>query len=130
VPGQLSILVAEDDGAFAGSLRSLLEQDGHTVSVAEHGYQALELARAERFDVLLLDVVMPGLTGDEVARQVWLARPDLPVAFMTGDYGLDLVEDLAAPILRKPFRDRELLELIRTLSASSTDQLDSPSALS
>lgn len=65
-----TVLVADDDLDIRELVAFRLHRDGYTVSLAEDGVQALEMARAERPDLILLDVMMPGLTGFEVARQL------------------------------------------------------------
>ena len=65
-----TILVADDDASQAALLRGLLSREGYEVLVARDGEEALSLAMSDRADLLLLDVMMPGLTGFEVCRKV------------------------------------------------------------
>ena len=65
-----SILIADDDSVSRKLLIRLLEQDGHDVRAAENGTQALELFAEEPSDVVLLDIVMPGLDGVSVLRRL------------------------------------------------------------
>jgi adenylate cyclase len=65
-----SILIADDDGISRKLLRRLLEQDGHDVRAAAHGREALELFDEEPADVVLLDIVMPGLDGISVLERL------------------------------------------------------------
>jgi putative two-component system response regulator len=85
------VLVADDEPAMRLLARVNLEVEGVEVIEARDGLEALELARRERPDLVLLDVMMPGLDGWEVARQVRAAPEtrDLPIVFMTALAGID-----------------------------------------
>ena len=82
--GTESILVVEDDELVRDVVERTLRRLGYDVTVAALPEEALELAAARRYDALVTDVVMPGLTGDEVASQIRATQPDLPVVFMSG----------------------------------------------
>jgi two-component system CheB/CheR fusion protein len=75
----MKILLADDNGDAAFSLGALLEIGGHEVLIAHDGDEALQLARQSMPDAMILDIGMPRLTGDQVARAVrsepWGARP-------------------------------------------------------
>jgi hypothetical protein len=114
--GQRSILVIDDDADSRDLLRRTLEGDGHTIACASDGEEGLELARTLHPSLITLDVMMPGLDGWAVLRQL-KADPDLreiPVVMVTigsqKDLGFTLgaVEHLTKPV------DRELLvQLVR-----------------
>jgi CheY-like chemotaxis protein len=72
------VLVAEDNERLAGMVASALALAGFEVVVAHDGYSALRLAVAKRFDALLTDLLMPGLSGDAVARRARRVHPELP----------------------------------------------------
>ena len=82
--GRESILVLEDDGLVRDVVERTLRRLGYDVTVASLPEEALELAGASRYDALVTDVVMPGLTGDEVAGRIRASQPQLPVVFMSG----------------------------------------------
>jgi CheY-like chemotaxis protein len=82
--GTESILVLEDDELVRDVVERTLRRLGYAVTLAQAPEAALELATSGRFDALVTDVVMPGMTGDEVARRIRADRPDLPVVFMSG----------------------------------------------
>jgi adenylate cyclase len=91
---QASILVAEDDAVARATLAKGLEQEGHRVTIAADGRRALELLGAERFDAVLLDILMPDVDGFEVLAQM-KAEPrlrHLPVIVVTA------VDDVASAI--------------------------------
>ena len=82
--GKESILVLEDDDLVREVVERTLTRLGYAVTVAGLPEEAIQLAEAARYDALVTDVVMPGLTGDEVARRIRTTHPDLPVVFMSG----------------------------------------------
>jgi adenylate cyclase len=106
--GQSSVLVVDDDPVNRLMLSGSLERGGHQVTTAEDGSRALDLVRAGRFDVILLDVVMPGLDGYGVLEQL-KADPDLrhiPVIMVTAvddiDSAVRCIELGADDYLSKP----------------------------
>jgi len=82
VPRQL--LVIDDDTSFRSAIGLLLRTLGHTVAEAESGSAGLALLRQQPVDLVMTDLVMPGLTGWDVARLVKAAHPRLPVVLVTG----------------------------------------------
>jgi CheY-like chemotaxis protein len=80
------ILLVEDNPDARDAMRALLELDGHTVEVAAEGTQGIDLARAKRPDVALIDIGLPGLDGYEVARRVRALGPNCPVLIALTGY--------------------------------------------
>ncbi|WHT16801.1 response regulator transcription factor [Crossiella sp. CA-258035] len=112
------VLVAEDDVKQADILRRYLEQEGHAVTVVHDGRAALEVARTRGPDLVVLDVMMPGLDGLDVCRLL-RRESELPVLMLTARsteddllLGLDLGAD---DYMTKPFSPRELMARVRTL---------------
>jgi len=77
------VLVAEDERKLAKLLRKALEEQRHSVMVAEDGKEALDLALSYPFDVLLLDVMLPEIDGFEVARKLRTENRRVPILFLT-----------------------------------------------
>jgi CheY-like chemotaxis protein len=101
------ILVAEDNQAVQSFVCRALAHKGHGVTAVGDGLQALQALERADFDLLVTDVVMPGLYGIALAIEVALDRPELPVLLMTG-YSAErqLAHNLEEPICRvitKPF---------------------------
>jgi CheY-like chemotaxis protein len=113
--GRRRILVAEDDHGLARFIEAALREAGHEVVAEENGYEALARGRNEQFDLLVTDVMMPGLTGDVLARELRAANPGLPVLFVTGSYGAPLVVG-DEPLLAKPFTAEELRQAVDELA--------------
>ena len=116
-PGAATILLAEDDPEVRLVIRSMLESRGYRVLEAEDGRQALELASAFKGDLHLLvtDVVMPGMSGAQLASQLAEQRPETPVLYVSGytdDEGVRRGADRGADFIQKPFTAIRLLDLV------------------
>lgn len=113
-----SILIAEDEARIAAFVDKGLRAEGYSTRTVGHGLEALELARSEAFDLLLLDVGLPGIDGFEVLRRLRAEGSDLVVIMLTArDSAADTVAGLdggAADYVAKPFRFDELLARIRS----------------
>ncbi|HXP03923.1 MAG TPA: response regulator [Stellaceae bacterium] len=113
------ILLAEDDDHLRLFLSRGLQRAGHVVDSVGDGTAALELAYACDFDLLLADVVMPGLDGIELARQVAERQPGIRVMFITGFAAVAMHEEgftsRRPRVLAKPFHLRHLIEEVEAL---------------
>jgi PAS domain S-box-containing protein len=112
------VLVVEDRDIVRHLARDLLESSGFDVIAVAGGGEALEaVAASEPFDLLLTDVVMPEMSGPELAQRLRAGRPALPVLYMSGytDDVLDAHElsREATAFLRKPFGNAELIAAVR-----------------
>lgn len=121
------ILVVEDDERLADLVRRYLERDGHHVLVAHDGRRGLELARHNRPDVIVLDLMLPGIDGWDICR-ILRAESDVPIMMVTARtteddtlLGLDLGAD---DYLAKPFSPRELVARVRVLLRRSGVRVD------
>ncbi len=113
------ILVVDDDAKVLSLMRRGLAFAGYTVDLAPDGEQALVMARAHLPDLVVLDVMLPGIDGIEVCRRLRAGEPNLPVLMLTArDRVPDRVAGLDAgadDYLVKPFAFDELLARIRAL---------------
>jgi PAS domain S-box-containing protein len=118
--GQGTVLVAEDD-ELRPLIRNMLSRAGYTVLEARQGAEALTLAEhhAGPIDLLLTDVVMPGLTGPELAQRLRRLRPDVKVLYTSGYPGEAVlrygVPDLNTAFLQKPFAPSLLQDKVRAV---------------
>ena len=124
------ILVADDDRLLRGLLEHKLAVAGFEVDIAEDGGAALELARTMKYDLMVLDAMMPVMDGFEVLRRL-KNDPDtasLPVEMLTARRGehdvLDALERGAAEYLTKPFIPDELVLRIRKRIKDERARLD------
>jgi len=115
----LTILLVDDEVALCLAVAEYLRSIGHQVLESQSALDALELARhhSGSIDILLTDVVMPGLRGPELARQVQDLQPDLQVIYMSGyaEGGIDQQIPPEAAFLQKPFRFATLVEQLKLL---------------
>jgi len=114
-----TILVIEDDLKILRGLEMNLTFEGHTVLSAADGREGLKKALEEQADLLLLDLMLPGLSGYDICRKVKERRPELPIVMLTAKgqeidkvAGLDLGAD---DYVTKPFGVSELMARIRAL---------------
>jgi CheY-like chemotaxis protein len=117
------ILVVDDDAAVQLTVRLLLERAGHSVVTADDGRKGLAAFRNEDFDLLFLDIFMPGMDGFETMRLVRQHRPQVPIIVISGrpispegdaapDF-LTMATKLGAiSSLQKPFRPADLLAAV------------------
>ena len=112
------ILVVDDEPVLTDTLRYNLVKEGYTVSVAANGETALNLARQEKPDLVILDVMLPVLDGFEVCR-ILRQETTVPILMLTAkDEEIDKVVGLelgADDYMAKPFSMRELLARVRAL---------------
>jgi len=82
----VKILVADDEVMMRNLILKILESEGYQIAMASTGSEALEMLKAEKFDLLLTDVRMPGMNGFDLLKAVKTEWPDMAVIVMTG-YG-------------------------------------------
>lgn len=116
------ILLAEDDDSLRGFLASALNKAGHIVSDFPDGEQALGALLDTGFDLLLTDIVMPGIDGVELARKAAQVDPNMKIVFITGFAAVALNPANQAPtqakVLSKPFHLRELVSEVEKVMAA------------
>lgn len=124
----MRIFIAEDETAIAGFLKDGLEEEGFAVDVATNGRDALEMVMVNlnEYDIILLDWMMPGVSGIEICRSIRKENKTIPVIFLTAK---DTVDDTvfgleagANDYLKKPFAFEELLARIRVLLRNKTGE--------
>jgi signal transduction histidine kinase/CheY-like chemotaxis protein len=116
--GSETILVVEDETGVRELASEFLKAGGYTVLEASDGEEAMKLASCYRhkIHILLTDMVMPRMSGTDLAEKLWIARPDLRVVFMSGyaEFPTNKAADLTnnADVLQKPFSRSALLEKV------------------
>lgn len=114
------ILLVEDDPGIAEQLTGILEKAGFKVTVASDGEEALKLVETTKFDLILLDIVLPKLDGRSVLRRIHEIGDRTPVILITGVYTREADEDEgfylgAVGYIRKPFRGQVVVARIRAI---------------
>jgi DNA-binding response OmpR family regulator len=124
----MHILVVEDEQRLAYLLRRVLLEERHTVDVAHDGNTGLDLALSDTYDVVILDIMLPGIDGIEVCRQIRAERIMAPVLMLTARGSVeDRVTGLnvgADDYLVKPFAMEELLARINALLRRRDQRFD------
>jgi signal transduction histidine kinase/DNA-binding response OmpR family regulator len=126
--GPETVLLVEDEASVRALEQMTLEDAGYRVHPAADAAEALELARRYMFDLLLADVVMPGMSGPQLVEELHARGCDLPTIFVSG-YGSDEfssrgVHAANAAVVQKPFHRNELLGKVReVLDGAATNEL-------
>ncbi len=128
----MRVLIVEDDARISDFLQRALKSEGHNTVAAADGHSGLELAENGDFNLILLDLMLPGLSGLEVCQALRMRRVDIPVIMLTAlDTAEDTVRGLrmgADDYITKPFDLDELLARIeavgrRTRSSNDVDHV-------
>jgi two-component system response regulator RegX3 len=128
-----TILVVEDEASLREPLEYLLRREGYDVSGVDNGLDAVTTAQASEPDLILLDLMLPGMPGTEVCREI-RQRSSVPIIMLTAkDSEVDIVVGLelgADDYVTKPYSSRELLARIRAvLRRRSADDASNDSVL-
>lgn len=127
------VLVIDDEARIQKACHRLLTQEGCDVELADNGIKGLKMIEDHHFDIILLDLMMPGISGLEVLRDVKSRHPDTVVIIITGyatlEHSIETMKNGAFDFLSKPFSPQELrvviskaIEFIRTLQDIATEK--------
>jgi two-component system, OmpR family, copper resistance phosphate regulon response regulator CusR len=113
----MRILIVEDEPGISNFLKQGLEEESYAVDIAEEGKKGLEMALSGEYDLLLLDWMVPGISGIEICRQFRKDFKETPVIFVTAKDTVDEtifgLQSGANDYIKKPFHFEELLERIK-----------------
>jgi CheY-like chemotaxis protein len=110
----LRILLVEDEVSLRLLALKVLSNQGYQVTCAENGEQAWEVLQDQEFDLLVTDIQMPRMTGNELVRKVLASKPALPVLMMSG-YNPEGQVPEEVLFLSKPFTPQQLVEKVAAL---------------
>jgi DNA-binding NtrC family response regulator len=114
------ILVVDDKFSDRETLKTILEDKGYRVATAKDGTEAVEMVKSKHYDIIFLDVVLPGMDGVETFERVKGIDPEVTVIMMTGYTEEDLVRKAvsegAYTCIYKPFHMEKLIELVEGIS--------------
>jgi excisionase family DNA binding protein len=119
-----SILVIDDEKTIRLLFKQTLEELGHRVQVAESGFKGLELIKQQDFDMIFLDLKMPGMDGAELFRQIKTLKPKLPIIIITGYPDSDIMARALAQgpfgIMNKPFSESDIVAAVNSFLRITT----------
>lgn len=126
------ILVVEDEDSFSDALAFLLSKEGFEVEVADNGFKALESFERQGADLILLDLMLPGLSGTEVCRRI-RTKSSVPIIMLTAKesevdkvVGLELGAD---DYVTKPYSSRELIARIKAVMRRNLEPVETDGTL-
>ena len=115
---EAKILVVDDDETICSLFEDTLEEAGYTVTTVSESSKGLELVKNRDYDLVFLDLKMPGMDGAGLFGQIRLAKPDLPVTIITGYPNSDLMERALTygpfGVMSKPFSGSDILTAVNT----------------
>jgi two-component system, OmpR family, response regulator len=118
-PNEYELLLVEDDVNFGEVLRSYLEMNDFNVILAKDGQEGLHLFHKDKYDLCILDVMMPKMDGFTLAKTIKEREPDIPIIFLTArSFKEDILEGFktgADDYICKPFNSEELLARIKAI---------------
>jgi signal transduction histidine kinase/CheY-like chemotaxis protein len=127
-PGSERVLVAEDDEFVRGVATRILQRGGYDVRAVANGEAACALAASEPFDLIILDVVMPGLPCHEVVKRLQALRSDVRILLSSGYTAgasiAPLMLQTGTRLLRKPYEPDQMLRAVRDVLDGADDAAD------
>ena len=127
---QYRVLLVDDEELFLTALAQRMAKRGYDVATAENGTVALEMAAARDFDVIVLDLAMPGIDGIETLKKLRVADPDIQIILLTGhatvSAGVEAMKLGAMDFLEKPADFKDLLAKIEEAAAEIEAGPDPP----
>lgn len=114
--GRANLLIIDDDEAMRDSCRQALSRDGNRVEVAEDGLKGLDMLKKKSFDLIILDLKMPGLSGMDVLKEIKRDDPESTVVVITGyatvESAVEAMKRGAYDFIPKPFTPDSLRMIV------------------
>lgn len=116
--GAANILVIDDDETICSFFKDVLEDIVNTVATTNESLRGLKLAKNGDYDLVFLDLMMPGMDGSELFREIRAVKPELPVVIITGYPDSTLMSAAMAygpfGVMKKPFSDSDILTVVKS----------------
>ncbi len=129
----MKILIVEDEKKVASFIKKGLEENNYESEIAYNGETAEKLARSEKYDLFILDIIIPGINGLELCKKLKRINSNLPVLMLTAlgttDDKIEGFEAGANDYLVKPFEFRELLARVKVLLKKPGQSEDRPNSI-
>lgn len=117
--GKVNILIVDDDASLCKTTSFILEREGYAVMTAGDGQEAIERVKEQNFDIVLMDIKMPGMDGVEAYKRIKRIRPETKTIMMTGyavdDLIRDALEEGAHSAVNKPLDMDWILNLLNEI---------------
>jgi excisionase family DNA binding protein len=114
----IRVLVIDDDYIITSLFKETLKKQGHTVVTASTGAEGIQYVKQQNFDLVFLDLRLPGLEGAEVFREIRNVKPEPLVIIITGYPGSDMMERALKQgpfgIMNKPFSDSDIVDVVNS----------------
>lgn len=118
---KVSILIVDDEPSVGDALRLILESQGYEVVLVVNGRQGIKQARTRSFEFIIVDLLLPDITGLQVIKEIHEQQPETPIVLVSGHGSPQVFAEArglgAIGALAKPFPPAEILTLIRTALA-------------
>jgi len=116
VGAKANILVVDDEATIRSLFKETLEEQGHRVKTAKTASEGIELVKQQDFDLVFLDLKMPGMNGAEFFSQIKTIKPKLPVTIITGYPDSDMMARALAQgpfgVMNKPFAESDIIAAV------------------
>lgn len=123
VRNKANVLIVDDDIGMTETLSDILEDSGYHVEVANDGFKAIERVKARVFDVILMDIKMPGINGVETIKEIKTIQPEAAVMMMTAysveDLVVEALKEGAYGVMYKPINIMKVVEFIESVEKSA-----------
>lgn len=114
--GEIRILIVDDQPGMVETLEDILKDRGYDVALAEDGFEAIDKAKESKFDLIFMDIKMPGINGVQTFREIKKINPNAAVVMMTAyaveDLVREAIEEGAYTVIHKPFDVEKVLQTI------------------
>jgi len=123
-----TVIVVDDDGSIRRALSEILKNEGYEVIPAADGTTALSITARRTFDLMFLDIMMPGYNGLEVITLMQAARPDMPIVAVSALSDQDIINQAlllgAREYVRKPFSPKQIAEIATRIVSGENGKED------